>query len=405
MDLQQLWKSRRGAFWSQITPYLGYVLQSGVAVVLGFSLIAFSAWYTSLVQDVPNDFPIRWVMLVVLIAPVIFSSYRTYLRQADIVFLRPQEYRMHLYLQNSFIRGIVYKAVGLILLFILLWPLYIRSEGEPKPFLLFLIVLVILKCIASFGGWCEQQMLSKSSRMGYRLLRYAVITLSLYAWIWHQVIPGLIFIAILTVLYVVSLRLPIRLPVHWEYLIETEQIRGARVIKTLGFFVEVPALKQRVHSRRLLAPLAERIPWGQDKAFQYLIAKTFIRSDLLGICIRLAIVGGLFVFWTGGSLWGSGVYLFFLFVLGIQLSGLLRYHRDSFWIYIYPVTAESRRLQVLKFVYTLQAALTFLLWIPLLIGGWGRWVELVFTFALGLLIALMFRSSQLKKWTKEEESE
>ncbi|MCM3785891.1 ABC transporter permease [Neobacillus mesonae] len=405
MDLQQLWKTRRSAFWSKITPYLGYVLQSGVAVILGFSLIAFSAWYTSLVQDIPSGFPIRWVMLIVLVPPVIFSSYRTYLHQADIVFLRPQEYRMQLYLQKSFTRGIVYKSIGLILLFILLWPLYIRSEAEPKPFLLFLILLLLLKYLASYGGWCEQQMLSKTARMSYRLLRYAVIIMAIYAWVWHAVIPGLIFIAILAALYLVTLRLPVRLPVPWEYLIETEQLRSARVMKTLGFFVEVPALKQRVHARRWLSPLAERIPWGQHTAFQYLITKTFIRSDLLGICIRLAIVAAFFIYWTGNSLWGSGVYLFFLFLLGVQLSGLSRYHRDSFWIYIYPVTAESRRTQVLKFVYTLQTALTLLLWIPLIIGGWGRWVELAITLALGLLIAHMFRSSQMKKWSKEEEME
>ena len=405
MDLKQLWKTRRSAFWNQITPYLGYVMQSGVAVMMGFALIAFSAWYTALVQDIPEGFPIGLVMLVVLAPPVIFSSFRTYLQQADIVFLRPQEYRMNLYLQNSFVRGIVYKSVGLVLLIILLWPLYIRSEGEPKPFYLFLIVLLLLKYFASYGGWIEQQMISRSARLGYRVIRYGFIVVSLYAFLWHSLALSLIFIALLAGLYLVSLRFPVKLPVHWEYLIETEQNQSSRAMKTLGWFVEVPASRQRVHARKWLAPLADRLRWGQQAAFQYLIFKTFLRSDLLGITVRLMVIGGLFVYWTAGSLWGSGVYLFFLFLLGIQLSGLRRNHHDSFWIHIYPVTPQSRREQVLGFVYVLQMAGVVLLFIPLLLGGWGRWVETLITLVIGILIARWFRTSERKKWSNEEDAE
>lgn len=405
MDLKQLWKTRRTAFWNQVTPYLGYVMQSGLAVMMGFFIIAFSAWYTSFVQNVPEQFPIRIVMLIVLAPVVIFSSFRTYLQQADIVFLRPQEYRMNLYLQNSFVRGIVYKAVGLVMLFILLWPLYIRSEEQPKPFILFLLLLLLLKYLASFGGWNEQYMVLRTARFTYRIIRYVVILLGMYAFLWYANGPSLIFIALLSGLYLASLRIPVKQPVHWEHLIETEQNQSARVMKTLGWFVEVPAARQRVHPRRWLAPLADRLPWGQQTAFRYLITKTFIRSDLLGIAVRLTVIGGLFVYWTAGSLWGSGIYLFFLFLLGVQLSGLRRNHHDSFWIHIYPVTPESRKEQVLGFVYVLQLTGAVLLFIPLLIGGWGRWVEILLTLVIGILIARWFRASERKKWSNEEDAE
>lgn len=122
MDLKQLWKQRRTGFWNEILPYLGYVIQSGVAMVFLFLVIAFSAWYTSFVQNIPAEFPIRWIALLLLAPLVMFSSYRTYLLPADIVFLRPQEYRMQEYLKNSFARGIIYKSLGLLLVFVTLWP-------------------------------------------------------------------------------------------------------------------------------------------------------------------------------------------------------------------------------------------------------------------------------------------
>lgn len=86
MNLRELYDKRRGQFWGDILPYLGYVIQSGVAVVTLFLLIAFAAWYTAFLQHIPQGLPIRWIMLVILLPIVINSSVRTYLRSADTVF-------------------------------------------------------------------------------------------------------------------------------------------------------------------------------------------------------------------------------------------------------------------------------------------------------------------------------
>ena len=110
MDLKLLWKQRRSGFWNGILPYVGYVIQSGVAMVFLFLVIAFSAWYTSFVQNIPAGFPIRWIALVLLAPLALFSSYRTYLLPADIVFLRPQEYRMQEYLKTALFVALFIKC-------------------------------------------------------------------------------------------------------------------------------------------------------------------------------------------------------------------------------------------------------------------------------------------------------
>ena len=67
MNLRELYVKRRGQFWGEVLPYLGYVIQSGVAVVFLFLLIAFGAWYTALLRQIPPDLPIRWIMMIFLV--------------------------------------------------------------------------------------------------------------------------------------------------------------------------------------------------------------------------------------------------------------------------------------------------------------------------------------------------
>lgn len=163
MNLRELYVKRRGQFWGEILPYLGYVIQSGVAVVFLFLLIAFAAWYTALLQQIPPDLPIRWIMMIFLVPLMINSSIRTYLRPADTVFLIPQESRMKEYFSTAWFSGVIYKIIGLGLVMLILWPLYIRSDVSPKPLLATFVVLTLFKLLSSFGSWKEQLMVSRNA--------------------------------------------------------------------------------------------------------------------------------------------------------------------------------------------------------------------------------------------------
>lgn len=56
MDLKELRRQRRSRFMGSMLPYVGYVIKSGVAMLLLLLLIVFSAWYTSLLRDTRQGF-------------------------------------------------------------------------------------------------------------------------------------------------------------------------------------------------------------------------------------------------------------------------------------------------------------------------------------------------------------
>ncbi|KOP66626.1 ABC transporter permease [Bacillus sp. FJAT-18019] len=405
MNLRELYVKRRGQFWGEILPYLGYVIQSGVAVVFLFLLIAFAAWYTALLQQVPPDLPIRWIMLIILVPLMINSSIRTYLRTADTVFLIPQESRMKEYFGMAWFSGVVYKIIGLALVQLILWPLYIRSDVSPKWLLATFAVLVVFKLLSSYGSWKEQLMVSRNAAAAYRALRWIVTALSLAAWLWHPAGPALIFMALLGLTYVAALSVPVKHRVAWERLIAIEQRQASRVMMVLSWFVNVPQREQRVHGRKWLSGWGKGLAWNKESAYRFLLIKSLTRSDILGILIRVGLLGAFLVWATRDSLASAMVYLISVMIIGLQLSALRKLHPESFWLHVYPLPQGTRRDNEGKLIFQVQLFWAVLLWLPLIPEALSAPGRIFGTVAAGVVLVFLFRNAAARKSRREEDDE
>ncbi|NMO95666.1 ABC transporter permease [Paenibacillus lemnae] len=405
MNLSELFAKRRGQFWGQVLPYLGYVIQSGVAVVFLFLLIAFSAWYTSLVMNVPPGLPIRWIMLAILVPLAVNSSVRTYLRPADTVFLLPQEPRMDMYFAKRRVSGVVYKLMLLMLVLITLWPLYIRSDDQPKMLLATVLLLAVLKRLSSWGSWREQHIVSRPAAAGLRVLRWCIILLSAASWFWYPVLHSVIFTSLTALAYIAACSVPSRYKVAWERLILLEKRHAARVMMVLSWFVNVPQGEQRVYARKWLSRWGSGIPWNKGSAYRFLLIKSLSRSDVFGILLRVLVLGAVLVWVTRDSLASAAVYLAALMISGLQLSSLRKVHKESFWLMVYPLPEGSRHHNEIKLLFQVQLLWAVLLWLPLLFSIMSDPGFVLGTLAAGLLTVWLFRASAIRSVKKEEAEE
>ncbi|NWL88814.1 ABC transporter [Paenibacillus sp. 79R4] len=404
MELQELRRKRKSSFWSKVLPFIPYVIQSGVAVLFLLLLIAFAAWYTNFLQNIPPGLPVLWIMLLLLGPMTVYSSFRTYMQPADIIFLLPREADMKQYLSPSHRSGVIYKLIGLFLILVLVWPLYIRSGVDTKPLWMVMLVLLLLKILSAYGSWQELRITTARARTGYRLLRWCVILLMLAAWLWQPAWKSLIFMLLVGVNYVLALRFPMKHAVAWDNLIEAEKIGASKVMMWLGWFVEVPADGQKVIRRRWLSGLGNRTPWQRSTAYRFLITKTFLRSELLGIVARLTLLGMVLTGWNGASWLGIGLYLFFTFLIATQLTSLHQIHADSPATAFYPLPAGAHKIEAIRLASRLLLALTVLMWIPLAAASWMdnlMWVLL--SLAISVLMVFGLRSTWIKKWKDEDE--
>lgn len=405
MNLRELYVKRRGQFWGEILPYLGYVIQSGVAVVFLFLLIAFAAWYTALLQQVPPDLPIRWIMLVILVPIMINSSIRTYLRTADTVFLIPQESRMKEYFRKGWFSGVIYKIIGLGLVMLILWPLYIRSDISPKPLLVTFAVLIAFKLLSSYGSWKEQLMVSRNAAAAYRVLRWIVPALAATAWLWHPAGRAFIFMGLLALTYAAALSVPARHLVAWERLIAVEQRQASQVMMVLSWFVNVPQRGQRVHARKWLSGWGKGLAWKKESAYRFLLIKSLSRSDILGILIRVGLLAAFLVWITRDSLSSVLVYLISLMIIGLQLSALRKLHPESFWLHVYPLPEGTRRDNEGKLIFQVQMFWAVLLWLPLIPSIFSAPGRILGTAAAGIVLVFLFRSAAARKNRREDEDD
>lgn len=403
MELKALRSRRKASFWSKVLPYFPYVMQSGVAVLLLLLFIAFSAWYTSFLLDLPPGLPVRWIMLILLGPLTVYSGFRTYVQQADLIFLLPQETRMKEYLSPAYRSGIIYKLFGLYILLLTLWPLYIRGGIHTQPLWLMLIVLLWLKLLSGYGAWQELRITTPRARGGYRLLRWCFILLILAAWLWQPAWKSALFMVLVSVNYILALRFPMKHAVPWENLIATEKAGSARVMLLLGWFVDVSAEGQKVIRRRWLSKLGNGVPWERKTSYRFLLTKTLMRSELLGIVTRLTLLGMIVTGWNGDSWVGTALYLFFIFLIGTQLTTLRHVHHDSPAALYYPIPEGVRMNTVLRLTSRLLLGISVLMWVPMVVVPGGSLLLTLGTLIAGILLVLALRATWSRKWSKEEE--
>ena len=404
MNLSAEWNSRAVRFWKDVSRYGRYIFNSGTIGSFFLIFIMLSYYYGRFIQAVPVGYPTAWIALLIITPAVAYSPIRTFLKPADILFLLRMESTFRPYWMRAWIFSFVLQAVLLLFVWIVFSPLYQRSMGDgAEPFWLMYGVLLAFKAGSLYGSWQEKQMINRSAEYFYKLLRWLAAGLSI--WIWFTYDSGLIiiFILLLYLTYAISMKIPSRHYINWERLIEQEGAARYQYYVFISWFVDVDGLDTRIHRRRFLSQIFESSAFSSANAYYYLYGKTMLRTDLLGIVVRLGLLGAVLIVFIP-DLWAKGgVYLLFMYMIGLQLSTLLRHHKYSLWNVIYPVPIKAKVASVAHLVFRIQVIIAIAMHMSL----WWR-IEKLWTLPLWLGAALLmsFWMSYYRlprKWKAEQE--
>ena len=398
-----LWSSRARAFWRDSLPYIRYMAQSGLPGVTIMLLFAGLAGYASLLHHLPESFPYTLVGVVFLTPIVCWNPLRTWLREADIVFLVPRESQMDRYLRRSFRYNGLAGAAAAALLCAIYLPIYSHGPGKLQALQLLAAVL-LLKLLNIIAAWRERVLVSISARRGIRILRWIVTAVGLAALLqteaWRAILYVIVTVLLFALLYS---RLP-RYRFPWLTLIAEESRTRRRYNTFFSSFTDVPSESAPVVRRRYADWMASWISYRNQNAFVYLYAHTLIRTELGGIILRLlglGVVSGLLAAESGLFLgWGaSAVCLLFVWLTGIQLSSLSQSHRHSVWRHVYPLPDQSRLIALLKVDRTASLLCTSILWLPhaILLTAQGDVAQAAVAILSSLLYVLAIRPRRLKR--------
>lgn len=369
MDTRILWQKRLASFMKEAAGYSRYIANSGSIAFLIFAFIGGAVYYSNLLRNIPPDLPVEWGMTIVFALLLANGKIRTFMKAGDRVFILPAEKYMGPYFKGAISYSLIVQSILLFLVLLIAWPLYRHHMGEETlPFLQVMIALIVLKAVNLMALWQEMKIGQRGMKMFHSIIRTLVLVPLLYFYFSQGIntvwIGGVFALILVSFIYYRSMfwnRL-----LRWDELIQEEIKAMSRFYRLINGFIDVPGVSVTVHRRPWLSGITNRLSFSQENTYTYLILKSFIRSDLSGIILRMTLMGLAVILLIPGD-WGKGTaYGIFLYMVGVQLVALRQIHSHVFWFFLYPVDSSQRIKAIKRVNLWVLGVVSLLLAVPLL---------------------------------------
>lgn len=383
-DVEHLFSNRMRATWVNGIQILIKILSNQGVLFAAIALIAAaSGLYANGLKQMEADFPAVWLMAAAVTLVIYQGKTRTFLREADLVFLLPAEPRLTGYFRSSYRYGSFWQAVQVLLIMVVCGPLYFWVPlGDSVSFAITVAGLLVVKQWSYHVRW--HRMMSKQ-RSWYTpvllLVLSFMLSYSLIARDWIWLLGGATAASVWTLL---ELRRP-KLGLPWQDLLEAEENTLASWRAVANFFVDIPQIKQRIRERKWLDPLIERIPEDRNRPYQFLYTRTFVRySEYYGIFLRLIVFVAVILLFIKSYWLAVGIYLAGLFLMAFQLPMLGSERKYPDLIQTYPLRPEDKRVGISRLAFALLTVQSVLMIVPLIATGHHRWITVLVILLTGI---------------------
>lgn len=398
MNSQGLWKERYILYIQEMQKYLRYIFNGHLVFVMVLVLGGLAYYYSDWVKTLDSDFPAELIMAVVLGILVTRSPINTFLKEPDTVFLLPLETQLKSYFKNSLILSWFMQGFLLLIMLIVFIPMYAKVTGASgKDVGLILIALLVLKYLNLSMRWQVLKYQDVSVSLWDSLIRFVLNGVLLYfVCSKAHILYVLVTIVLMIGLYLYYRSATRNLVLKWDRLVELENKRMTAFYRIANMFTDVPHLKGKVARRKWMDWLLAFIPYGEKSTYNYLYARTLLRSnDYVGLCLRLTVIGS-FILVVFTNIWAHLIVTFlFLFMTALQLLPVWKVHEWKVWVSLYPLPAKMREAAVIKLIsyFLLFEAIVF----SLILLVKGEWMSTIAALALGIIFILGFKGYATRK--------
>jgi ABC-2 type transport system permease protein len=400
-DEKKLWKDRSVHRLKEFGVYLRYILNGHLVVVLLFLIGTAAFYYQSWISSMPQEFPAAIIIAFILGVFLTHSPVYTFLLEADQVFLIPLETRLKGYFLRSGLLSLIFQGYILLMVLAVLMPIYAHvSANGFQSFFIFLIILLVIKGWNIAVNWKIHYYVQPSVYTWDMFVRYFINVLFTFLLFNNAHFLFLLIIAVIMASYyrAFSVRTK-KMGLKWDLLIAQEEKRMASFYRLANLFTDVPKLKDTVKRRKWLDWLIKRISFSQDKTYDYLFARTFLRSsDYLGLFIRLTVIGAVALYFIS---FGIGQILFsllFIYLTGFQLLPLWNHHQYKLWIDLYPVSQSHKTTAFHSLLMKILIIQSSIFTVVILFKG--EWMFSVLILLSGMLFSFLFVNVYSKKRLK-----
>ncbi|WP_214794524.1 MULTISPECIES: ABC transporter permease [unclassified Exiguobacterium] len=321
--------SRLGNWMEEVVKYSRYVANGGLLFTLYFTLIYGAFVYNNFLERIDTTFPGAWIAAAVLILIPLGHRPRTFIQEADQVFLLPELGTIRSYMVGVRLFNVVFATLRALLILLVLLPLLVRTESYTSLEVLSFVITMTLLSVA--GRLAKVEGVSGWMIVPFAMVSGAFLLMDWTQWAW---VPAFMPFILLHVKR--NERIPL---LQWLALEEKSRAQFERVI---SWFVDLPTLKEEVRERRLLTKLLEKRVLQRVDASRYVYGLRVLRSnDSLDLILRLTAVA-LIVMWMSGGWYVGFVTPLFVGLTALQLVPLFKRLEAISIVSWLPITRDER---------------------------------------------------------------
>lgn len=273
-DSHNFFKQRLSDHFKELSRYLRYIFNGHIAVAMLFLISALAFYYQMWLEQLPEQFPVAWVIGISFGILASYNPVRTLLKEPDLVFLIAAEQQMNAYFRNALLYSFIIQLYIVLLVAAALGPLYFHSYAERsgKLYVLTIVVLLIFKGWNLIANWWILHMQDQYVRLIDLCVRL-ILNISVFYFIvkGNMVLAGMATILfVFLFIYVFSLSRK-QVSINWPLLVEKDQGRLQSFYRLANMFTDVPHIKSPIKERKwLVSFVSQMVPFQKKYTYDYL---------------------------------------------------------------------------------------------------------------------------------------
>lgn len=328
-------------------------------IVFGAVLFNYSRWL-----ETASIFQSSFILIIILslLAYILtFFKIKTFIKEADVVFLLPLE-ESYKKIKNKLVLPIIFSQTFLSLLFFgAVYPIVKKlniSFYNVLSFLIAIVIVIAFSTVFKYDKVVSEELEGKDYTLIFLVYFLIVVNFAIFQ------IP---IISTLLALCVCFIKVKVK-TINWYKAAEYDLARNERYLKFVNMFVDVPINSIKVSRRKYLDVFLTKLTkdnFNSKNTFSYYYVRAFLRQEnSIFLVIRLLIVALLFVYSLGNIYVSVIVIISFNYLTIIQLIPLYKKFNSLLWMQTLPVDNKLKKLSFKKLVLkvlTIASIIIFIL--------------------------------------------
>ena len=372
-NIENIFADRRKKEQELKLTYSKYIFNSHLImfliIVLGAALINYSKWIT-----IANQFELYSVLIAASVAFSYFlvsTKIKTYIKEADAVFLLPLEKYYKNVGKKTVINITLVHIVAFVIFYFAVKPITSIIGTVDKLAIFMLILVILLNNLLKYF-----QVIHYKEIIWVKILQFFVIFIQIISvfvvntYILIIDLAGIVVLAFVTYLILKNSRNvgskedQEKYIVKWAEAAEYDKHRMESYLKFVNMFVDVPLSGVKVARRKyfdVLLPKLTKDNFNKENSFKYYYYRVFLRQEnTVYLALRLMLLAGLIIF-SFKNPYVSGVAIIsYSYLTIIQLVPLFKQVSNNIWHSILPVD-DNIKIKSFKKLLTIVMLITTVL--------------------------------------------